>query len=68
MPRYYVNRRAQDSGEHEVHQQSCRYLPTLLNRRYLGSFRNCHAALEKARTLYRKVDGCYFCSRDCNTG
>ena len=68
MARYYVNKNAQDNGDHEVHVTGCNYLPKPENRIYLGSFDSCHNAVKKARETYSQVNGCYWCSRDCHTG
>lgn len=65
MEHYYVNDNAQSSGEHEVHKQGCRYFPG--SNTYLGYFSNCRDAVQKARTIYSKVDGCNWCSRECHT-
>lgn len=64
---YYVNKNAQPTGEHEVHNSSCSYLPDVDNRIYLGNFSNCKDAVHEAKKYYTNVDGCYYCSRDCHT-
>jgi len=64
---YYVNKNAQDSGEHEVHREGCSYLPAVENRHYLGDFATCHPAVAEARKHYTNVDGCFYCSRECHT-
>lgn len=64
---YYVNKNAQPTGEHEVHQASCIYLPHPNNLLYLGSFTNCADAVKKAGEYYSNVDGCYYCCPNCNT-
>jgi hypothetical protein len=65
--RYYVNKNAQPTGEHEVHTISCRYKPLSENCIYLGEFSNCHDALREARRYYDNVDGCYYCCNQCHT-
>ena len=65
MDHYYVNNIAQSTGEREVHKSGCDYFPR--DNTYLGYFSNCRDAMQKARTIYTKVDGCYWCSRDCHT-
>lgn len=64
---YYVNKNAQPTGEHEVHNSSCSYLPDENNRIYLGNFTNCKDAVREAKKHYANVDGCYYCSRECHT-
>ena len=58
---YYVNRIAQPTGEHEVHQAGCGYLPSEENRIYLGFFTNSGDAIREAKKYYSNVDGCFFC-------
>ena len=36
MARYYVNKNAQQNGDHEVHTTGCQWLPKSENRIYLG--------------------------------
>jgi len=67
MAVYYVNKNAQDTGEHEVHEVGCSYLPHADNRIFLGEFRSCRPAVEEARKHFSNVDGCYYCSRECHT-
>ena len=49
--RFYVNKYAQPTGEHEVHRSNCAWLPDAENRIYLGS---C-------------VDGCKHCCPESHT-
>ncbi|MEZ7196874.1 hypothetical protein [Pseudodesulfovibrio karagichevae] len=67
MFRYYVNKKAQPTGEHEVHTSLCSNKPLPENSIYLGEFPTCHGAIAKAREYYEEVDGCYFCCRECHT-
>ena len=46
---YYVNKIAQSTGEHEVHASSCRYLPSVENRIFLGYFANGKEAVREAK-------------------
>ncbi|WP_373033336.1 hypothetical protein [Sulfurovum sp.] len=65
MANYYVNNNAQPTGEHEVHHEDCRFLPT--QRTHLGYFASCNQAMTAAIRFYRNVDGCKFCSPACHT-
>jgi hypothetical protein len=65
MENYYVNNDAQSTGEHEVHKDGCSYMPR--NKTYLGLYTNCAAAVQKARTVFSNVDGCYYCCNACHT-
>jgi hypothetical protein len=70
MASYYVNRRQQANGDHEVHDKaSCppQYFPQGDNAEYLGEFASCSQAVTAARTRYRQVNGCYWCARACHT-
>ena len=68
MAYYYVNKNAQDNGDHEVHKIGCSWLPDRGNRIYLGNFDSCGDAVREARRHYSQVNGCYYCSRKCHTG
>ncbi len=68
MDRYYVNRKAQSNGDHEVHKAGCSYMPARENQLDLGSFNNCRDAVREAKRHYTQVNGCYWCSRACHTG
>jgi hypothetical protein len=65
MAHYYVNNRAQDNGDHEVHVQGCSKMPS--DKKYLGDFYSCQPAVVEAKRTYWKSNGCYWCSRDCHT-
>jgi len=68
MALYYVNKNAQSNGDHEVHKSGCQFMPDPENRLYLGDFPSCHGAVREAKKYYPQSNGCYFCSRECNTG
>lgn len=65
--KYYVSKVMQANGDHEVHDENCRWLPDLPNRILLGEFYNCQDAVRAAQSYYIKVNGCYFCSKTCHT-
>ncbi len=67
MSLYYVNTNPQKNGDHEVHRYDCQYLPSILNRKYLGEFSNCKDAVTEAKKTYRQSNGCKTCSQDCHT-
>jgi hypothetical protein len=65
---YYVNTNAQPNGDHEVHKQTCTWLPSTENRKYLGLFDTCAEAVKEAKKDYPKTaNGCYYCSPTCHT-
>lgn len=63
---YYLNRNAQTTGEHEVHESNCFRMPEPQNRIYLGYFSNANEAVREARKYYDNVDGCYYCSPEAH--
>lgn len=65
MANYYVNRNAQQNGDHEVHLDGCTRMPT--NPLYLGSFSTCHDAVRAAKQYFPRSNGCYWCSPACHT-
>ncbi|MCF7516802.1 hypothetical protein LY624_11120 [Pseudoalteromonas sp. N1230-9] len=67
MKHYYINDNAQNTGEHEVHTESCPYFNLITDRTYLGFFHSCKDAVEKAKTKYSNVDGCKHCCSLCHT-
>ncbi len=67
MDNYYVNTNAQTNGDHEVHKESCSYLPSAQNRIFLGKFSTCAEAVIAARVHFVQVDGCRYCSYACHT-
>lgn len=68
MATYYVNKNAQNNGDHEVHKSGCNFMPAPENKLCLGDFSSCHGAVREAKKHYPKSNGCYYCSRECNTG
>ncbi|MGY4384672.1 hypothetical protein ACVWYN_001706 [Pedobacter sp. UYP24] len=66
MKKYYVNKRAQNNGDHEVHDSGCSFLPLPENRQYLGEYSSCKGAVTEAKKTYTSADGCKFCSNECH--
>lgn len=64
--KYYLNKRPQDNGNHEVHTAVCAFLPHEDRRYDLGEHYSCAEAVESAREKYDKVNGCFFCSLLCH--
>lgn len=67
MKKYYVNKKAQNNGDHEVHHEDCIYLPSTENRKYLGQFSSCKDAVKEAKKDYSESNGCKTCSNECHT-
>lgn len=59
MTTYYIKK----YGVHELHQANCVWLPIRKGMVKLGDFETDAAALEKAKTLFKKVHPCRAC---CN--
>jgi hypothetical protein len=67
MKKYYVNQNVQSNGDHEVHTEDCRYVPSVSNRKYLGEYSSCKPAVTEAKKTYSKSNGCKTCCPDCHT-
>ncbi|PAA21317.1 hypothetical protein CJU77_13985 [Pseudomonas fragi] len=67
MTQYFVNSNAQSNGDHEVHTNTCIFLPTLHNRLDLGHHTTCVSAVRQARNTYPQSNGCQTCSSACHT-
>ena len=67
LEKYYVNRNTDGQVIHEVHRESCDYLPQLANREFLGYHNNSHDAVAKAKQKYPTADGCWFCCPESHT-
>ena len=69
MARYYVNRNTQRyTGDHEVHVETCPWMPDADDRSYLGDFDTCRRAVQEAQKHFRQANGCYYCSIRCHSG
>ncbi|MCW2263121.1 MULTISPECIES: hypothetical protein [Sphingobacterium] len=68
MKKYYINNSIQANGDYEVHAQGCVFFPTQ-DSTYLGEFWACQSAVVEAKRRFplRKINGCYYCSRECHT-
>lgn len=69
LDKYYINKKAQSNGDHEVHKEGCEFFPSLAHALYLGVFTSCHEAVDFAKRRYfEQSNGCYTCSAECNEG
>lgn len=59
---YYMNNNAQLNNDHEVHREGCSWMPAAHNRRYLGEYTSCYAAVAEAKRFHRDANGCAHCS------
>ncbi len=69
MANYCVNKNAQPTGEHEVHNLAagCDHLPDPANRLALGDHATCTTAVGKAKETYANSDGCAYCASACHS-
>lgn len=67
MEYYYVNKKEQANGDHEVHLSWCSYSPSPEHRISLGYFTTCAEAVREAKKHFSKSNGCYYCCRACHT-
>ena len=67
MRAYWVDDAPQLNGNHEVHVESCVYLPNYDRRTSLGAHADCWEALAKAKAYFDRVNGCKRCSTGCHT-
>jgi hypothetical protein len=70
MSYYYINKNAQENGDHEVHTTGCSHPPEEKNRIGLGNFDYCYQAVVAAKQKWpnAQINGCYYCANSCNTG
>ena len=63
MQNYYFYIYPDINGNYEVHTENRYYLPSELNRQYIGRYSSCQAAIIAAQIAYpdKKFDGCYHC-------
>lgn len=61
MKHYYVSFNAHINGHHEIHELSCLYIPSTLERMYLGFFSSLDEAILEAKKKYTKSGGCAVC-------
>ena len=67
MPLFFVERRSQPNGDHEVHESSCLAFPAAHDVECLGAFGDCSEALAVARRRYHRVNGCVWCATEFHT-
>jgi len=63
---YYVEKIPKENGDHILHREDCKKIPSPINREYLGIFDCCEAALEKAQQIFLQSNGCIYCSKECH--
>lgn len=70
MQNFYLNKIAQNNGDHEIHKEKCRFCDKRKpNFELLSAFSTEREALIKARRKYPslKIDGCFFCCKNTDT-
>lgn len=58
---YYVDREEVPSGDHEVHREDCRVLPSKARLEPLGEFFFCSSAVKEARKHFTQINCCETC-------
>lgn len=64
MASYYVNAKAEENGDHEVHAVGCQWMPAASNRVYLGEYISGLQAVAAATLRYSRSKGCPACMPD----
>ncbi|NPU93913.1 MAG: hypothetical protein HPY82_18540 [Gammaproteobacteria bacterium] len=62
MAEFYIDKLPQSTGEHRVHFSSCKLLPTIQEKIYLGSIASFASAWSDGKRLYNQVDACPECA------
>lgn len=57
---YFINNHAAENGNHEVHAQGCKLMPT--DKAYLGNFENVSEAMVEARKDFWQSSHCTCCT------
>ena len=61
MPLYYVSQEPDEQGAYVIHRSTCGYAPSEDKRTFLGSYGDCHDAVEEAKKIYSEIEGCFYC-------
>ncbi len=64
MCKYYIKTQPLENGDYEIHREDCLFIPLFFMRKEVGDYSNPKEALEKAQEMYKKVNGCQFCTCD----
>lgn len=67
MDIFYIDLKAKETGEYEMHRSGCKFLPDQTKRYYVGLFGTCNEALKEAKKSFPKSNGCPFCCKACHT-
>lgn len=70
MKNYYFTNSVDEKGLNEVHTEDCIFVPSVMNRTWIGVFDSCKAAIDSAKIQYpqKKFDGCFYCCNSCHKG
>ena len=60
MYKYYINKNAQDNGDHEVHKEGCFHMPEKENRIFLGHFSHCEPAVRAGKNIIQQQVAVFF--------
>jgi len=68
---YYLNLPPKSEGKgllYEIHKEDCPWLEQVEHSELIGDFLNCREAINKAQLDHPdwKIEGCFYCSKDCH--
>ena len=61
MAEFYIEKIAQSTGEHLLHNASCQQLPSKETIQYVGSIASAKSAIASAGKYFRHIAGCPHC-------
>lgn len=67
MQHWYVEKEPNARSNFEIHRDGCNRLPSVEKRTYLGMFRDCRGAVERAGRLHLFVVDCARCAPQCRS-
>jgi hypothetical protein len=66
MSNFYVRVKPEFNGTNMVHKKGCPFMPDAGNRIPLGEFSNNKNAVKEAGRFFSRINGCYFCIKECH--
>jgi len=67
MPHFYLSKDLNQNFEHEVHKESCLFLPNKTENIALGKFKSPKEAFKSGKKIIDKINGCYWCCKEIHT-
>jgi hypothetical protein len=66
MSNFYVRIKPEFNGTNMVHKKGCPFMPDAANRIPLGEFSSDKNAVKEAERFFSRINGCYFCIKECH--